>query len=61
MPNKPRDVLQRIEIIGGFEESYKPRYKSDYFAQNGKIRSPRYVADAKGNHYITMKVIIPVN
>ena len=35
MPNKPRNVSQRIEIVDGFEKGYKPRYKSDYFSQDG--------------------------
>jgi len=45
-----------IEIVYELEEKYRPRYKSDYFAQNGTTRKPRYVTDRQGNHYITLKV-----
>ena len=47
----------RIQIMYELEESFRPRYKSDYFAQNGKKRRPRYVADRHDNHFITLKVI----
>jgi hypothetical protein len=46
----------KIEIVHDLEEKYRPRYKSDYFAQNGKNRKPRYVTDRSGNHYVTLKV-----
>jgi hypothetical protein len=48
---------QKINIVYDLEEFFRARYKSDYFAQNGKSRKPRYVADRHGNHYITLKVI----
>lgn len=47
----------KIEIAYDLEETYRPRYKSDYFAQNGRNRKPRYVTDRLGNHYVTLKVI----
>ena len=45
-----------IELIGPLEASYRARYKSDYFANNGIVRKPRYVADHNGHHYIPLKV-----
>ncbi|CAF1612074.1 unnamed protein product [Adineta ricciae] len=36
------------------ESTYRPRYKSDYFPQNGIVRRPRYVSDAEENHYVTL-------
>ena len=47
----------KIEIVHDLEETYRPRYKSDYFGQNGKHRKPRYVADRLNNHYLSIKVI----
>ncbi len=47
----------QISIVNELEEFFRPRYKSDYFAQSGKRRRPRYVADRLGNHFITLKVI----
>ncbi|CAF4408999.1 unnamed protein product, partial [Adineta steineri] len=47
---------QKLSIVHDLEESFRPRYKSDYFAQNGKNRKPRYVADRIGNHFVTIKV-----
>lgn len=49
---------QKIELVHDLEEFYRPRYKSDYFGQNGKIRKPRYVTDRLGNHYISLRVPI---
>ncbi|CAF0936314.1 unnamed protein product [Adineta ricciae] len=46
----------KIEIVHDLEKKYRPRYKSDYFGQNGKNRKPRYVADRIGNHFISIKV-----
>ncbi|CAF3787478.1 unnamed protein product [Adineta steineri] len=51
---------QKISIPYDLEESFRPRYKSDYFAQNGKNRKPRYVADRIGNHFVTIKVPVGV-
>lgn len=45
-----------IQVKFELEESFRPRYKSDYFGMNGKTRKPRYVADRKGNHFITLNV-----
>jgi len=57
MPKKDKDSSNEIEIVNGLELNYKPRYKSDYFSQDGTIRKPRYVADELGNHYVSIKVI----
>jgi len=56
VPQKFSKLSHQIEIVNDLEETYRPRYKSDYFAQNGKLRKPRYVADRLGNHYVTLKV-----
>ncbi|CAF4844484.1 unnamed protein product [Rotaria sp. Silwood1] len=54
---QPQSPLCPIEIAHDLELSYKPRYKSDYFSQDGTIRKPRYVADRIGNHFVTIKVL----
>jgi hypothetical protein len=56
IPQRSIKPAQKIEIVYDLEEKYRPRYKSDYFAQNGTTRKPRYVTDRQGNHYITLKV-----
>jgi len=56
VPQKLVKPFHKIEIVNDLEETYRPRYKSDYFAQNGTKRKPRYVTDRDGNHYITLKV-----
>jgi hypothetical protein len=56
----PQRLLKRsykIEIVYELEAKFRPRYKSDYFGQNGKKRRPRYVTDRNGKHCITLKVI----
>lgn len=53
----PPRASSKIQLVHPLEETYRPRYKSDYFAQNGTIRKPRYVADREGNHFISLKVI----
>ncbi|CAF4015669.1 unnamed protein product [Rotaria sordida] len=45
MPKQTQNLSHRIEIVHDLEIGYKPRYKSDYFSQDGTIRKPRYVAD----------------
>ncbi|CAF4396285.1 unnamed protein product, partial [Rotaria sordida] len=45
MPKQSQNLSHRIEIVHDLEIGYKPRYKSDYFSQDGTIRKPRYVAD----------------
>ncbi len=55
-PQRLAKPSRKIEILSDLEEKYRPRYKSDYFAQSGKNRKPRYVTDRQGNHYITLKV-----
>ena len=53
---QPIRSAHRIELVYPLEKTYRPRYKSDYFAQNGLKRKPRYVADQHQNHYVTLKV-----
>ncbi|CAF1183596.1 unnamed protein product [Rotaria sordida] len=57
MPKQSQNLSHRIEIVHDLEIGYKPRYKSDYFSQDGTIRKPRYVADRIGNHFVTIKVV----
>ncbi|CAF1348498.1 unnamed protein product [Adineta steineri] len=56
VPKNPKDPLHKIRIVNGLKKAYKARYKSDYFSQNGTVRDPRYVADQKGNHFVTLEV-----
>lgn len=56
LPDRMRPSQSKVRIVHGLEPTYRPRYKSDYFPQNGKSRKPRYVADNTGNHYITLQV-----
>jgi hypothetical protein len=60
LPQKTIKPSHKIYIVHPLEEFFRPRYKSDYFAQNGKSRKPRYVADRAGTHFITLKVPIGV-
>ncbi|CAF1360790.1 unnamed protein product [Adineta steineri] len=53
---KPKDPLHIIRIVYDLEDTHRSRYKSDYFSQNGTVYKPRYVADQKGNHFITLEV-----
>lgn len=46
----------QLHLVHPLEDTYRARYKSDYFPQNGTVRRPRYVADNAGNHYITLQV-----
>ncbi|CAF3366247.1 unnamed protein product [Rotaria socialis] len=46
----------KIQICYPLEQYYRPRYKSDYFTHDGKIRRPRYVADGAGNHFVALQV-----
>lgn len=43
-------------IVYPLEETYRARYKSDYFPQSGIVRRPRYVADKNARHCITLQV-----
>ena len=47
----------QLRLVHPLEETFRPRYKSDYFPQKGPVRRPRYVADKEGNHYATIQVI----
>jgi hypothetical protein len=58
LPQRAIKSSPTIIIEYPLEESFRPRYKSDYFAQNGKSRKPRYVADRVGNHFITLRLPI---
>ena len=53
---KPVDHFRPIEIVETIENDYKPRYKSDYCSQRGKLRKPRYVTDQDGNNFISLRV-----
>jgi hypothetical protein len=61
MPKKLQDPSHQIEIVHDLEPNYKPRYKSDYFSQDGTVRQPRYVADTLGNHVVQIKVILSIH
>lgn len=56
IPQRLSKPIHKIDIMHDLEEQYRPRYKSDYFAQNGRTRKPRYVTDRQGNHYVSLKV-----
>ncbi|CAF0855966.1 unnamed protein product [Adineta ricciae] len=43
-----------LKLLHPLESTYRPRYKSDYFPQNGIVRRPRYVTDDHENHYVTL-------
>jgi hypothetical protein len=60
VPQRPLKSTHTIEIVNELEEKYRPRYKSDYFAQNGTTRKPRYVTDRHDNHYVTLKIPIGI-
>ncbi|UJR23129.1 hypothetical protein I4U23_026149 [Adineta vaga] len=47
---------KKLQLVNLIEETYRARYKSDYFPQNGTVRYPRYIADRKHNHYITLQL-----
>lgn len=60
LPQNSMKASHKVYILYPLETFFRPRYKSDYFAQNGKSRKPRYVADRTGNHFITLKVPVGV-
>ncbi|CAM4787108.1 unnamed protein product [Rotaria magnacalcarata] len=45
-----------LQLVYPLENTYRARYKSDYFPQNGTVRRPRYVADNRANHFITLRL-----
>jgi hypothetical protein len=47
-----------LQLLYPLEDTYRARYKSDYFPQNGTVRRPRYIADSADNHFITLQVKI---
>ncbi len=49
---------KKLQLIYPLEDTYRARYKSDYFPQNGSVRRPRYIADNATNHFITLQVKI---
>lgn len=55
------DTPNRLQLVCPLEESFRARYKSDYFPQKGEPRRPRYVADSKGHHYVTLQVRIRIS
>lgn len=57
----PESALIPLQILRPLEDTYRPRYKSDYFPQSGSPRLPRYIADDKGQHCITLKVEKKIN
>ncbi|CAF1281457.1 unnamed protein product [Adineta ricciae] len=46
----------KLKLVYPIEETYRGRYKSDYFPQTGAVRHPRYVADREHNHHITLQL-----
>ncbi|CAF0946196.1 unnamed protein product [Rotaria sp. Silwood1] len=56
VPKLLLNLCPKIELVHELEETFRPRYKSDYFAQNGTTRKPRYVTDRRGNHYVSLRV-----
>jgi len=46
----------QLQLVHTLEDTYRARYKSDYFPQKGSVRRPRYVADNAGNHYVTLQM-----
>jgi hypothetical protein len=47
---------KQLQLVHALEDTYRARYKSDYFPQKGAVRRPRYIADNCGNHHITLQV-----
>jgi hypothetical protein len=45
----------QLSLVHALEDTYRARYKSDYFPQKGEVRRPRYVADNVGNHFVTLQ------
>ncbi|CAM2720274.1 unnamed protein product [Rotaria socialis] len=45
-----------LQLVYPLENTYRARYKSDYFPQNGTVRRPRYIADNRCNHFITLRL-----
>ncbi|CAF4195772.1 unnamed protein product, partial [Adineta steineri] len=46
----------QLILVHPLENTYKARYKSDYFPQTGNVRRPRYVSDNASNHFITLQL-----
>jgi hypothetical protein len=47
---------KQLQLVYPLEDTYRARYKSDYFPQSGTVRRPRYIADNASNHFITLQV-----
>ncbi len=47
---------RQLKLVYPLEDTYRARYKSDYFPQTGAVRRPRYIADNAENHFITLQV-----
>jgi hypothetical protein len=46
----------QLQLVHPLEDTYRARYKSDYFPQKGAPRRPRYVADSEGNHFVKLQL-----
>ncbi|CAF1479965.1 unnamed protein product, partial [Didymodactylos carnosus] len=46
----------QLQLVHPLEETYRSRYKSDYFPENGQVRKPRYVTDSVRNHFVSIKI-----
>jgi len=46
----------QLKLVHPLEDTFRARYKSDYFPQKGAPRKPRYVADSEGNHYVSLQM-----
>ncbi|CAF1091317.1 unnamed protein product [Didymodactylos carnosus] len=49
-------LSKQLQLVYPLEETFRLRYKSDYFPQNGHVRKPRYVSDGVGNHFVSLKI-----
>ncbi|CAF1178804.1 unnamed protein product [Rotaria sordida] len=47
---------KQLQLAYPLENTYRARYKSDYFPQSGTVRRPRYIADNASNHFITLQL-----
>ncbi|CAF1294592.1 unnamed protein product, partial [Didymodactylos carnosus] len=55
-PKMVHHHLNELQLVYPLEETFRPRYKRDYFPQNGCVRKPRYVSDSVGNHFVSLKI-----
>lgn len=45
-----------LQIVNDLQETYRPRYKFDYFTAAAPTGRLCYVADRLGNRYVSLKV-----